>query len=171
MSTTDAQRDRRLAGSLALPMIPTRLFAIGLIVLVGFLLSLKLVGLAYREIYPAVIFPGFARLPETTPQTEEEVRIRKVNIKAGDRELELAPDEAFPGPLRSFYLSMLESLADAEPSPSLQAWATETWRSHNGDRPCVTGLQVVEVAVIDETDREIVSDLSFAPCPGAPEDE
>ena len=101
------------------PKIPTRLLAIGLILLVGALMVLKMVGLAYREIYPAVIFPGFARLPDGAAETNDEIRIQKIQLVSGDRSLDLTADEAFPEPLNSFYLPMLESLVEAE-----HVWST-----------------------------------------------
>lgn len=144
--------------------VPTRLVAIALIVLVAALLVLKILGLAYREIYPAVIFPGFARLPAGAAETDDEIRIQKVQLVAGDRTLELTAEEAFPEPLNSFYLPMLESLVEAEATPSLQDWAQATWLTRTGDEVCVTGLAVYDVVVADEAQRRVLNELVFPPC-------
>ena len=143
--------------------VSTRILAIGLIAFVALQMAVKVVGLSQGEFYPAIAFPGFARLPEGSAEEAEEVRIRKVVLHTRSESIELTADETFPEPYNSFYLPMLDSLSAAGPTDSLRDWASDVWQRRTGDETCVVRLEVVEVTLVDDY-RNTLNDVAFSPC-------
>lgn len=144
--------------------LSTRALAIGLVVLAVLLMAVKAYGVVYDEVYPAVTFPGFARIPEGAATNVEDVRVQIVTIRTVDDSYDLTAAETFPEPFDSFYLPMLESLASAQDSEGLRSWAETRLNDHTGLDECVVGLQVVEVRVTDDTDRTVLNNIDFPPC-------
>lgn len=121
---------------------PTSL-AVAILVAAALFVAVWAVGVVYEEFYPAPIFPGFGRIPDLEAGTES-APVRFVVVETASGPVSLSPDEAFPGPPDSFYLPMLDSLIEAEPSAELRDWARSRVAEVDGIDQCPSALAVVE---------------------------